>query len=69
MAVMVSWGRARVQRDSLVLVSPRARTDRHTWTCGGTGGTAWGSPSRQTASQRSARASSVRMLVPTHYAM
>jgi len=35
---MVRWGRARVRRDRAVLVSPRERTDRHTWTCRGTGG-------------------------------
>jgi hypothetical protein len=41
-------GRARVRRDRSVLVSPWVRTDRHTATCGGTGGRAAGSPSRST---------------------
>src|SRR5580704_1937835 len=49
-----------LQRCKLVLVSPWARTERHTSTWGGTGGSASGSPSRSTRSHRSARASSVR---------
>ena len=56
-------GRPRVRRDRSVLVSPWVRTDRHTATCGGTGGRAAGSPSRSTWAQRSARASSVRIPV------
>ena len=47
--------------DRSVLVWPWVRTDRHTATCGGTGGRAAGSPSRSTCAQRSARASSVRI--------
>ena len=46
-----------------VFVSPWAQTERHTATCGGTGGSAAGSPSRSTCSQVSARASSVLMPV------
>ena len=62
-AVTASCGRARVRREVLVLVSPLARTDRHTATLAGRGGTLAGSP-KSTCSHRSARASSVR--TPVH---
>ena len=52
-----------MRRDFLVLVSPLARTDRHTATLAGRGGTLAGSP-KSTCSHRSARASSVR--TPVH---
>ena len=43
-ASMAMWGRARVRRDFSVLVSPWARTDRHTAALAGMGGVASGSP-------------------------
>ena len=52
-----------MRREVLVLVSPLARTDRHTATLAGRGGTLSGSP-KSTCSHRSARASSVR--TPVH---
>jgi hypothetical protein len=54
-------GRPRARQDRSVLVSSWVRTDRHTATCGGTGGRAAGSPSRPTCCQRRARAYSVRI--------
>jgi hypothetical protein len=48
-----------VRRDFRVFVSPPRRTDRHTATCGGTGGTAAGSPTRSTSAHVSARSSYV----------
>src|SRR5690348_15963806 len=62
-AVTALCGKASVRRDFSVLVSPCRRTERHTATCGGTGGRVSGLPSRSKWSRRSALASSVRMPV------
>src|SRR6185312_3101537 len=62
-ASTTATGRRSVRRDFLVFTSSWAPTDRHTATCGGTGGSVSGSPSRSTWSQRRARASSGRQRV------
>ena len=62
-------GSRSVRLDFFVLTSPWIRTERHTATCGGTGGSPSGLPSRSTWSHRSARASSVRHPVSRHSTM